>query len=181
MKPQELQELHDLTLQWSKDRGIIPNGKATTQALKLVSEYGELASSMLTSKDIKDDIGDCMVVLTNMIPLMVPSQNLITVMNSLTYSATLYHNLYFLHIEGTRLLGDITDDVIKGNYSEVLMHIGGFTKVLHGLTLKYNTTLKECWTIAYEDIKDRKGFLNKEGTFIKETDPNYNKLKKKVK
>lgn len=107
----ELKELQKKTLQWSSDRGILQNGKITTQALKLGSEMGELMDN--AAKDnleaMKDDIGDCLVVLTN------------------------------------------------------LANLAG-------------TTLEECWEVAYNDIKDRKGFLNANGNFIKSTDANYAKL-----
>ena len=59
-----LLELETATLEWSHTRGILTNGKATTQALKLVSEHGELMGNMVDMQDIKDDIGDCLVVLT---------------------------------------------------------------------------------------------------------------------
>ena len=99
-------DLEEKTLKWSYDRGITVNGKATTQALKLISEVGELADNLIKGKDIKDDIGDCLVVLTNIAKL-----------------------------EGT--------------------------------------DLAECWAKAWDDIKDRKGFLNEHGNFIKSTDKAY--------
>ena len=105
-----LNKLEVLTLQWSHDRGILTNGKVATQALKLVSEVGELADNVAKGNCTKDDIGDCLVVLTN--------------------------------------LANMT-----------------------------GTTLAECWEVAYNDIKDRKGFLNEDGTFIKSTDSNYEQLK----
>jgi len=104
-----LNEYEELTLKWSADRGITINGKAETQTLKLISEAGELCDNIAKGKDIKDDIGDMLVVLTNIAKL-------------------------------------------KG------------------------TTLAECWEVAYNDIKDRKGFLNANGTFIKSTDDNYEEL-----
>lgn len=61
-----LNTLRDLTLAWSEDRGILKNGKTTTQALKLVSEVGELCDNVGKGRNIKDDIGDCLVVLTNL-------------------------------------------------------------------------------------------------------------------
>lgn len=108
----KLEELKKLTTEWSKDRGIIPNGKPTTQTLKLVSEVGELADNIGKGnyEAAKDDIGDCLVVLTN-------------------------------------------------------------------LTALLDTSLEECWAVAYDEIKDRKGFLTEEGNFIKESDPNYKLLK----
>lgn len=106
---ENLTTYRDLTLEWSSDRGILKNGNAFTQVLKLVSEVGELADNIIKGNNVEDDIGDCLVVLTNIAALK-------------------------------------------------------------------NTTLEVCWNKAYNDIKDRKGFLNAEGTFIKTTDKNYNQL-----
>jgi len=103
-------ELEQKITKWSADRGILTNGKVETQALKLVSEVGELSDHIAKGLDVKDDIGDCFVVLVNLARLA-------------------------------------------------------------------NTTLEECANIAYNDIKDRKGFLNKNGTFIKEQDKNYDILR----
>ena len=98
-----LNDLEVLTLNWSHDRGITTNGKATTQGLKLVSEVGELCDNLAKGRPTIDDIGDCLVVLTN------------------------------------------------------LAKLEGYT-------------LSECWSHAYNDIKDRKGYLNELGNFIKEGD-----------
>lgn len=107
----ELKELQEKTLQWSRDRGILANGKITTQALKLGSEVGELMDNTAKGnlEAMKDDIGDCLVVLTN------------------------------------------------------LANLAG-------------ATLEECWEVAYNGIKDREGFLNSNGNFIKTTDENYDEL-----
>jgi hypothetical protein len=87
---------------WSNDRKIIENSTKLAQFAKLVSEVGELADNIAKGKDIKDDIGDCMVVLNN-------------------------------------------------------------------LALMSKTTLAECLYVAYVDIRDRKGYMNDSGIFIKET------------
>lgn len=91
----------DLVTAWSRERGILDNGKVTTQTLKLVSEIGELADNVAKSRNIIDDIGDCLVVLNN-------------------------------------------------------------------LAIMSGTSLEACLKHAYNDIKDRKGYLNAEGVFIKE-------------
>ena len=62
----DLDGCHKATLQWSKERGILDNGKTTTQTLKLVSEVGELADNVAKGRSVIDDIGDCLVVLTNL-------------------------------------------------------------------------------------------------------------------
>lgn len=53
--------------QWSTDRKIIQNGNVLAQGLKLVSEVGELADNLAKGCCIKDDIGDCCVVLNNLV------------------------------------------------------------------------------------------------------------------
>lgn len=96
-------------LQWAHARGILDNSSPQIQMLKLISEMGELADNIAKGKDIKDDIGDCLVVLT------------------------------------------------------IIANMKG-------------TNIDECIEVAYNDIKDRKGFLNKEGIFIKSTDAGYEQL-----
>lgn len=98
-----LEQLEQLTIKWSEERGIIKNSNSLTQFAKLVSEVGELADNIAKGRNIEDDIGDCLVVLCN---------------------------------------------IAKMN----------------------NTSLSRCWNVAYYDIKNRKGYLNENGTFIKEGD-----------
>lgn len=95
--------LADNVLGWAKERGILANSTAQKQMLKLVSEMGELSDNLAKGRDVKDDIGDCLVVLT------------------------------------------------------IIAHLSG-------------TSLKESFDTAWQDIKDRKGYLNDSGVFIKESD-----------
>jgi len=98
-----MDELLQLCTKWSSDRGIFVNGTVQSQALKLVSEIGELADNVAKQRDIQDDIGDCIVVLNN-------------------------------------------------------------------LAIMNDTTLADCLEVAYNDIKDRRGYLNGAGVFIKDSD-----------
>ncbi len=63
----ELKNLQKKTLQWSREVGILANSNIAAQALKLGSEVGELLDNAAKDNrvDIKDDIGDCLVVLSN--------------------------------------------------------------------------------------------------------------------
>jgi len=58
----------DLIRDWAAVRGIYDNGDAKTQYVKLMEEAGELAKALLTKDkpEIKDAIGDMIVVLTNL-------------------------------------------------------------------------------------------------------------------
>ena len=60
----QVEQLEDLVLQWAADRGILQNSNVKVQGLKLMSELGELADNIAKGRDVTDDIGDCMVVLT---------------------------------------------------------------------------------------------------------------------
>ena len=56
---------------WAQDRGIYDKGNSHTQYVKLMEEAGELAQALLKkdSYEIKDAIGDMVVVLTNLAAL----------------------------------------------------------------------------------------------------------------
>ena len=51
--------------QWHKDRNLINGSSDKDQYLKLIQEAGELSDSLCKGKDIRDDVGDMMVVLIN--------------------------------------------------------------------------------------------------------------------
>ena len=53
---------------WAQDRGIYDKGNSHTQYVKLMEEAGELAEALLKNDkyEIKDAIGDMVVVLTNL-------------------------------------------------------------------------------------------------------------------
>jgi len=88
--------------QWHRDRNLIDGSSDKDQYMKLIQEAGELSDSLCKGKDIKDDIGDMMVVLIN-------------------------------------------------------------------IMVRNNLTMDECLSVAYNDIKDRKGKMV-DGVFIKEGD-----------
>ena len=91
-----------LIRQWHLDRNLIEGSTDKDQYMKLIQEVGELSDSLCKGKDIRDDIGDIMVVLIN-------------------------------------------------------------------IMARNNLTIQECLSIAYGDIKDRKGRMI-DGIFVKEGD-----------
>jgi hypothetical protein len=58
----------------------------------------------------------------------------------------------------SRREGDVRDD------------IGDCLVVLNNLAVMSGTTLEECLGISYYSIRDRKGFLNGNGVFIKDSE-----------
>ena len=61
-------DIFALIRQWARDRGIYDKGDTKTQYVKLQEEAGELAKAILNKDkpEIKDAIGDMVVVLTNL-------------------------------------------------------------------------------------------------------------------
>jgi NTP pyrophosphatase (non-canonical NTP hydrolase) len=64
----EDQNVYDSIRQWATERGIYERGDSKTQYVKLMEESGELARAILKrdKPEIKDAIGDMIVVLTNL-------------------------------------------------------------------------------------------------------------------
>jgi len=56
---------------WAESKGILSNGDAKTQCIKLFEEAGELSKAILKNdeEEFIDAIGDCVVVLTNLAKL----------------------------------------------------------------------------------------------------------------
>lgn len=50
---------------WHHDRNLIEGSDDKSQFAKLIQEAGELSDNICKGKDIKDDIGDMIVVLIN--------------------------------------------------------------------------------------------------------------------
>lgn len=67
-KKQEKENIYALIRQWAADKGIYTSGNSKTQYIKLMEETGELAQAILKQDkaEIKDAIGDIIVVLTNL-------------------------------------------------------------------------------------------------------------------
>ena len=65
-------------------------------------------------------------------------------------------------------MGELADNIAKGR--DVYDDIGDCLVVLNNLALMHDTTLEQCLAHAYNDIKDRKGYMNEKGVFIKEGD-----------
>lgn len=58
-------DLVDNIIQWHYDRNLIDGSSDKDQTLKLLQELGELSDSVCKGKDVRDDLGDMMVVMLN--------------------------------------------------------------------------------------------------------------------
>jgi NTP pyrophosphatase (non-canonical NTP hydrolase) len=66
--------------------------------------------------------------------------------------------------------GELADNIGKKRYGRAMDDIGDCAVVLIMIASQIGVSFEDCLKIAYEDIKDRKGYLNEEGIFIKEGD-----------
>lgn len=99
----QLEIYQGLIYEWSKERGIIQNGKPMAQAIKTLEETTELLDAMNQNDrdEVKDAIGDIFVTLCN-------------------------------------------------------------------VCFTYGVELNDCVDGAWNEIKDRKGYLRADGTFVKD-------------
>lgn len=165
-----MQELILKIEQWAEDRNIIKGSKPIDQAMKLFSEFGELADNVGKGRDCRDDIGDIFVVLT-----VIATQTGRSVVNYADGGVMLRHPHN------------------KENVSELAYFLAPFVsyltippqfngqalvesiRLLRTIASNIGYTLEECVEIAYNDIKERKGVLI-DGVFIKESDPVYSQV-----
>ena len=153
--------------QWAEERNIIKGSKPIDQAMKLFSEFGELADNVGKGRDCRDDIGDVFVVLTIMA-------------KQYGYPVSI-HNSWDCRIADALSWKSKKDSVLELGYcllncsassTGAIKFIAQAQTVLQFLARGENSTLEECVQIAYNDIKDRKGVMFN-GVFIKESDPAY--------
>lgn len=164
-KDTEVEQLIKQIEQWAEDRNIIKGSKPIDQAMKLFSEFGELADNVGKGRDCRDDIGDVFVVLT-------------IIAKQLGKSIMVFEQPYVIGItnikdEITWLGYGLTEELLTDcNTGECNPDFGCEVSRLKLIALYFGYTLEECVSIAYNNIKDRKGIMHN-GTFIKESDPAY--------
>ena len=62
-----MDELVKKVEQWHYDRNLIDGATDKDQVLKLLQELGELSDNVCKGNDIRDDIGDILVVMINIL------------------------------------------------------------------------------------------------------------------
>lgn len=158
--------MQDLILkveQWAEDRNLINGCKPIDQAMKLFSEAGELADNIGKGRCVKDDIGDVLVV------MIIISKQLDKSMSNLVW-----HKYQWADDHPKKLVLELMLSLGEfAKWASLEFHHNGIVKriinILNGIAIANNTTLEECLTVAYNDIKDRKGKMIN-GVFVKEGD-----------
>ena len=68
-------------------------------------------------------------------------------------------------------LNELRDAIAKGDRAEMADAYGDILVTLVMGCACADLDLLECFKGAYEEIKDRKGYLNKDGIFVKQSEP----------
>lgn len=167
---------------WSKERGILDNGKLETQITKFFEEFGEIATGISKNKPelIMDGIGDALVVLVNILELGKDKLS-----GEMTTAEIIEHGLQ-LQVDDVTDVEEHFDD--NGYPHHLYLHAteifatafirsdAGFDQLnwalyrLAKLALYYRLDIRHCFSLAWHEIKDRKGYLNADGIFVKEAD-----------
>ena len=151
---------------WSKERGIYEHSNALAQALKAVSEVGELADATIKNDiaELKDAIGDVAVCLVNVAYLMQieVDQQCITTVNC-GKPSTLSSAAH-----ASRAVTVVASYITFNCLPPVL--IDDAFMYLRACAIANNLDLLDCCEAAWHEIKDRKGHMVAGGAFVKELD-----------
>ena len=66
-------------------------------------------------------------------------------------------------------MGELADAITKRNHDAIIDGLGDVLVCLTMVAAIEDVDLKQCFLSAYEEIKDRKGYLNREGVFVKDS------------
>ena len=155
---EQMNELIDKVHQWGVDRKIIGNGKLETQWLKLLSEFGEMCDTLAKGGDPIDDIGDQLVVLI----MMAGIAGIVDDVKKLGIPSGMGGWGSMMSVSGLNFeYGRIMRDFSKCTFAICFVE-------LDNIAVNHKLTYQQCLEHAYNQIKDRKGYLNEQGVFIKE-------------
>ena len=65
-------------------------------------------------------------------------------------------------------MGELADAITKRDRESIIDGLGDVLVCLTMVAAIEDVDVKQCFNSAYEQIKDRKGYLNKEGVFVKD-------------
>ena len=160
-------ELVTLTKKWFIDRDLENGGRLDKQALKLSEEFGELCAGYLKQNEklTKDSIGDCAVVIVGLALLIKEDVHSIFEEsdNIRRKDVMEYFKLLNANISEFQLSQDlVSKEICRHNLVRAVAYLKSISKA-------FDYDFTDCFELAYNEIKDRKGKWI-DGTFVKEED-----------
>ena len=152
--------------QWSTARGIYEHSSALAQALKAVSEVGELADATIKNDldALKDAIGDVAVCLVNVAYMTgVPIEKR-QLRKDEVAECKVKVAAHVSH-EVTGVAVDISYDCGK---LQMIESIGASIAQLKSCATHHHLDFLDCCSAAWNEIKDRTGRMVAGGAFVKD-------------
>lgn len=160
-------ELVTLTKKWFIDRDLENGGRLDKQSLKLSEEFGELCAGYLKQNEklTKDSIGDCAVVIVGSALLIDADVHSIFERADGIIRKKVMESFKLLNanISEFQLSQDLASkEMCRHNLVRAVAYLKSISKA-------FDYEFVDCFEIAYNEIKDRKGKWI-DGTFVKEED-----------
>lgn len=160
-------ELVTLTKKWFIDRDLEHGGRLDKQALKLSEEFGELCAGYLKQNEklTKDSIGDCAVVIVGLALLIKEDVHGIFEESDNIRRKDVMECFKLLNanISEFQLSQNLANkEMCKHNLVRAMAYLKSISKA-------FDYDFTDCFELAYNEIKDRKGRWV-EGSFVKEED-----------
>ena len=158
-------ELVTLTKKWFTDRDLEHGGRLDKQALKFSEEFGELCAGYLKQNEklTKDSIGDCAVVIVGLAMLIRRDVHSIFEESDNIRRKDVMECFKLLNanISEFQLSQNLASkEMCRHNLVRAVAYLKSISKALD-----YDFT--DCFELAYNEIKDRKGRWV-DGCFVKE-------------
>ena len=160
-------ELVTLTKKWFVDRDLANGGRLDKQSLKLSEEFGELCAGYLKQNEklTKDSIGDCAVVIVGLALLIKEDvRSIFEESDNIRRKDVMEcFKLLNANISEFQLSQNLASkEMCRNNLVRAVAYLKSISKAL-------NYDFADCFEVAYNEIKDRKGKWI-DGTFVKEED-----------
>ena len=155
----------DKVKQWFIDRDLENGGRLDKQSLKLSEEFGELCAGYLKKNEqlTKDSIGDCAVVIVGLALLIKKDVQEIFKSSGNDRDVMTCFGFLNKNISEFQLYQDyFAKEVRKSSLIRTVIWLKSISNEL-------GYSFDECFELAYQKIKDRKGRWI-DGTFVKEED-----------
>lgn len=157
----------DKVKQWFIDRDLENGGRLDKQSLKLSEEFGELCAGYLKKNEqlTKDSIGDCAVVIVGL-ALLVKAD----VQGIFDDSIVIFEEDVSDHFKDlNKNISCFQRCYSWEDKSMCGMYLSFSVDSLKSISKSLGYSFEECFELAYQEIKDRKGRWI-DGTFAKEED-----------
>lgn len=153
--------------QWFIDRDLENGGRLDKQSLKLSEEFGELCAGYLKKNEqlTKDSIGDCAVVIVGL-ALLVKAD----VQGIFDDSIVIFEEDVSDHFKDlNKNISCFQRCYSWEDKSMCGMYLSFSVDSLKSISKSLGYSFEECFELAYQEIKDRKGRWI-DGSFVKEED-----------